>query len=234
MPERLSVIVTCEHGGNTVPPEYRSLFRGRGRLLGSHKGYDAGALALARKISSTLGCPLYHSTVTRLLVDLNRSPDNPRRFSELTSALGREEKEEIETLYYRPYRDSVESDVARLVNAGRKVLHLSVHTFTPVRMGKRRRADLGLLYDPSRGAELEFCLRLKGALLALDGSLRVRRNYPYRGASDGFATCLRGVFPGKTYLGIELEVNQKMLKGPSGRWRKFMSQAAKAISTAMA
>ena len=47
-----------------------------------------------------------------------------------------------------------------------------------------------------------------------DPALRVRRNYPYRGAADGLPTWLRRRFPARVYLGVELEANQAYLAGP--------------------
>ena len=47
MPERPALLLTCEHGGNRIPPRYRTLFQGHRRLLESHRGYDRGALAVA-------------------------------------------------------------------------------------------------------------------------------------------------------------------------------------------
>jgi hypothetical protein len=41
--------------------------------------------------------------------------------------------------------------------------------------------------------------------------LRVRRNRPYRGTSDGLTTHLRRRFAAKDYAGIELELNQALL-----------------------
>jgi predicted N-formylglutamate amidohydrolase len=84
-----SLLVTSEHGGNDVPEEHRSLFRGRKALLDSHRGWDPGTLDLAERLASALGAPLVASSVTRLLVDLNRSPHNPRVFSEVTRPLPR-------------------------------------------------------------------------------------------------------------------------------------------------
>ena len=68
-PPRL--LVTCEHGGNQVPREYRPLFRGHGSLLRSHRGYDAGSLRMARELAGHFRATLLHSETTRLLVDLN-------------------------------------------------------------------------------------------------------------------------------------------------------------------
>jgi len=67
------LLVTCEHGGNHVPPRYRRLFRDLQGPLKTHRGYDLGVLVMAREMSESFEAPLVASTVTRLLVDLNRS-----------------------------------------------------------------------------------------------------------------------------------------------------------------
>jgi predicted N-formylglutamate amidohydrolase len=93
-----------------------------------------------------------------------------------------------------------------------------VHTFTPVLHGKVRGADIGFLYDPSRNAETSFCILWQNVLRKLDQKLQMRRNYPYRGTSDGFTSYLRKRFPEDSYLGIELEVNQKYLSEDLRTW----------------
>ena len=40
--------------------------------------------------------------------------------------------------------------------------------------------------------------------------MKVRFNYPYKGTSDGLTTTLRKKF-GPRYVGIEIEINQKLL-----------------------
>src|SRR4030081_1301042 len=62
-------IITCEHGGNRIPAPYRRLFRGRRVLLDSHRGYDPGALVMARALARAFRAPLVTSTISRLLVD---------------------------------------------------------------------------------------------------------------------------------------------------------------------
>ena len=79
--------------------------------------------------------------------------------------------------------------------------------------GQRRNADIGLLYDPQRSGERVFCTRWKEILEEMAPGLRVRRNYPYRGATDGLATWLRRRFSERRYLGVELEINQLLLSG---------------------
>ena len=73
---------TIGHGkGNRIPPPYRRWFAGEEGLLASHRGYDPGALAMARTLVATTGAMLVAATVSRLLVELNRSAHNPRVFS---------------------------------------------------------------------------------------------------------------------------------------------------------
>jgi predicted N-formylglutamate amidohydrolase len=214
---RPAVLLTCEHGGNRVPGEYRHCFRGRERLLATHCGLDIGAAAAARRLSRMLGFPLVCARVTRLLVDLNRSPGHPRRFSELTRGLPEPERRRIDERYYRPYRELVEAWLAARLAASERVIHVSVHSFTPRLDGATRNAEIGLLYDPGRRRELRFCSEWHDRLDADGGAGRVRRNYPYRGTSDGFVTALRRRLPAARYLGIELEMNQAQLTAAGSR-----------------
>lgn len=86
------LIVSCEHGGNRVPSAFKTLFSEK--FLASHRGYDAGALALARDLAAAARAPLFYSTTSRLLVELNRPLGHPqifhRPFPERTRAAMRE------------------------------------------------------------------------------------------------------------------------------------------------
>jgi predicted N-formylglutamate amidohydrolase len=217
------VILSCEHGGNRVPEEYRALFDDAEETLASHRGWDAGALPLARRLARLLDAPLHVATVSRLVVELNRSPRHPRLFSEWTRALGRDERRDLLLRYYEPYRDELDREVTAVVAAGYRVVHLGVHTFTPALNGRPRRADVALLYDPARPAERALVASWTGVLSASLPDLAVRRNQPYRGASDGLTTWLRKRH-GEGYLGIELEVNQRLL-GPGGRFPRRIGDA---------
>jgi len=225
----LSILITCEHGGNRFPKRFAPLFRNRRDLLESHRGYDAGALELAKKLAQGLKARLFFSEFTRLLIDLNRSPHNSNRFSEVTRRLGREEKASIEELYYIPYREEIRSAFLQAIRSSRRVLHISVHSFTPELHGRLRAADLGLLYDPSRKPETDFCKLWQSVLRKLFPGLLIRRNYPYRGTSDGFTRHLRGLFPENSYLGIELEVNQKFLSPDRTSWLNLQRSVLKSL-----
>jgi predicted N-formylglutamate amidohydrolase len=228
------VLLTCEHGGNRVPAAFGRLFRAHRQLLDSHRGYDPGALELARLSARRLRAPLHFATVTRLLVELNRSPHHPALFSAVSKQLTVVERAALLEKHYFPYRARVETEVTRAVNSGRRVIHVSFHTFTPEMDGVVRNADIGLLYDPCRPGETEFSARFKRSLAARHPGLTIRKNYPYLGKADGFTTSLRKKWGDTVYLGIELEVNQRWpLSGPR-EWRVLQQAIAETAEETIA
>jgi predicted N-formylglutamate amidohydrolase len=215
------VLVTCEHGGNRIPAPYRALFRDGAEVLASHRGYDPGALDLARALAAAFDAPLIGATVSRLLVELNRSPRHPQCFSEFTRGLAPADRQRIAARYYAPYRNQVTEQAGQAIAAGRRVVHLSAHSFTPVLDGVVRNADVGLLYDPACEGERRLCEYWAALLQRRIAPLRVRRNYPYRGSADGLTTSLRRRFAAGHYAGIEIEANQKHYFGPAAGWRRL-------------
>src|SRR5690606_1376771 len=92
---------------------------------------------------------------------------------------------------HQPHRAAVDAALAELMARHARVVHVAVHSFTPVLDGERRDADVGLLYDPRRAGEAALAPAWAAALRAGEPRLRVRRNYPYLGTSDGLTTSLR-------------------------------------------
>jgi len=203
----MKLVLTCEHGGNKIPTKYLPLFANAQEALNSHQGLDLGSLDLFHHLSK-LACFSQSNTISRLLIEINRSLRLRNLFSEFTTNLSFKETFELIDSFYFPYRFEVEKKISELIDKGEEVLHLSVHSFTPVWKGESRNADIGLLYDPSKAREKDFCKNFKQQLLLQSPSLKIRYNYPYLGIADGFTTYLRERFP-KNYSGIELEVNQK-------------------------
>jgi len=201
------------------PRRYARLFRAHARLLASHRGWDPGALAAARELARTTGAPLVAATTTRLLVDLNRSPHNPAVFSRLTRGLPRQQRAVLLARHHEPHWQRVRREIARLRTGGALVVHLAVHSFTPVWRGRARGFDVGLLYDPQRAAERSFAARWRERLTEQEPALRVRRNAPYRGDADGLTSALRRELPARAYLGLELELSQRQLAAPGARRR---------------
>ncbi|MCP4503967.1 MAG: hypothetical protein GY822_28920 [Deltaproteobacteria bacterium] len=212
------------------------------RIVQSHEGWDLGAQNLARRIfaalksrtveSSIESCDidkgtkeskenwiglesvtLHESHATRLLVELNRSPRHARLFSRYTIDADDDVKKCILDEHWHPYRDRVIADIQAGLELG-DVLHLSIHSFTPVFDDVERNAAIGLLYDPSR-RDKEIAHQWRKHLRGQLPGYRVRCNYPYTGVQDGFQPWLRKEFSAASksgaYAAIELEVNNAFL-----------------------
>lgn len=225
------LLLSCEHGGNRVPREYRACFAGKRALLGSHRGWDPGALAVARLLARALAADLFAATTTRLLVDLNRSPHNPAAVPALVvGRLSRERREALLARHHRPHWERIR---AAITASERPVLHVAVHSFTPVFRGTRRGFDVGILYDAKRERERSLAEDWQRRLGRAHPDLRVRRNAPYRGSSDGLTTALRREFAADRYRGLELELNQRSLARPRAR-RALAAALADAIRDSLA
>jgi predicted N-formylglutamate amidohydrolase len=201
------------------------VFKGAKDVLASHRGWDPGALDCARALSRSFHEPLLYVLWTRLLVESNRTPTNRRIWSSYTEDLPPAEKSRILEKYWWPHRRAVEAAVRRKQHGGKTVLHIAVHSFTNY-LGGERNADIGILYDPRR-AEKTICERWERILNELDPTLRVRRNYPYRGQADGLPTWLRRKFPDRAYVGVEFELNQALLG--TTRWAGAKRTVAESI-----
>ncbi len=212
------LVITCEHGGNQIPSLYRELFRAHQALLHSHRGYDSGALIMARALARTFAAPLVTCTVSRLLVDLNRSEGHRHLHSAATRNAPAGARQRILKRYYQPYRAQADGFVRQAIERHGLAIHLSSHSFTPELDGKLRNADIGLLYDPARPGEAELCARWKIAIESCALNLSVRRNYPYAGKNDGLTAWFRRHLPPGAYIGIELEVNQKHVVRSARHW----------------
>lgn len=206
-------IISCEHGGNDIPPAYQSVFAKAQAALTSHRGYDIGALPIAQALANQVADFSQLTTISRLLVELNRSPHHPSLWSEFTKPLSTVIKQTILQTHYWPYRQAIEQQIQQAIAQGKTVIHISVHSFTPVLDGQIRQAEIGLLYDPSHTQEKQFCQQWSRVLQQLQPTWCIRRNYPYQGKADGLVTYLRKKYP--AYIGIELEMNQQLTQTTS-------------------
>ena len=230
----MDVVITCEHGGNRIPSLYRDLFRDHQALLDTHRGFDPGALIMARTLATAFAAPLAASTVSRLLVDLNRSAGHPNLHYEVIRNAPSEFRQKVLKHYYQPYRAQAERLVRQAIVDHGQVIHLSSHSFTPELDGEVRNADIGLLYDPVRPGEADLCKRWKAALKVCAPHLKVRRNYPYAGKSDGLTAWFRQRLPPGAYVGIELEINQKHVIRASRHWTELRKVIVESLCRALA
>lgn len=219
------LVVTCEHASNAVPKKLSPGLGVGGSVLRTHVAWDRGSRELASILAHRLGAAQFMGRQTRLVVDLNRNRGSRQLIPTKSfgvdipgnKKLTRQDREARIEKFWAPYREAVETAVAHAIESTGQCIHLSVHTFVPKLDGQVRDADVGLLYDPRRPRERKFAEAVKEQL---EGALLdVRMNYPYKGTADGVTTHLRKKFPKSRYIGIELEINQKVLQSSRQVWR---------------
>ena len=198
-----SVLITAEHASRAVPPQYAGLFGDEEAVLESHRGWDPGTAELAFELAAALNAPLLAGEVTRLLVDLNRSSDHPRHFSEFSRKLSLEQRQQLVARYWQRHWDAYRLHIEQ----AESLMHLARHSFTPELNGQRRNADIGLLYDPARPRERQLAHVLSRSIREHAPALRVRMNYPYRGTANGMGQQHRRWFGEDRLVTLELEVN---------------------------
>ena len=74
------LLLVCEHGGHAVPDRLSLGVTDEVRL--SHRGWDIGAEAVARRLADHLGAPLVIQRYSRLVIDANRPPLSPTSMPE--------------------------------------------------------------------------------------------------------------------------------------------------------
>ncbi len=221
-----TLLLSCEHATSHIPSRWKGLFRNDPAVLKTHRGWDPGTLQLGRKLQKAFSAPLVVAKVSRLLIEMNRSLHHRKLFSDFSLGLPPDEKQELVERYWMPYRRQVVDATETLLRQGHRVLHLSLHSFTPVLGETVRNADVGLLYDPQRAGERWLCETWQRNFLAAGAASRragwrLRKNYPYRGIADGLTRGMRLLYDGQRYAGIELEISQAFPLGPAKSWNRL-------------
>ena len=216
----MKLMLTCEHASNRLPASFKKAIPAD--VLKTHRAYDIGACAVFRKLVRFAKPEFYsEGKFSRLFVDLNRTLTNKSAFSEYYEALDKATATKAKAQasdYWKEYRAAIENFVESALKSKSKtaqsepaIVHLGIHSFTPVLNGKVRCTDIGILYDPSRPQERAYANVIKDEIKRLYPAMKVRFNYPYKGTSDGLTTTLRKKI-GPRYVGIEIEINQKFFE----------------------
>lgn len=239
-----TLLITCEHATNHIPRGYRKLFNPRrsvsgpwgrkriGQLLNDHWGYDLGAIITARFLQRSLRAPLYAFAYSRLFIEVD-SFGGSSLFSPVMMELPRPELERLRKRYWMPHAQRIERSIRAQHAKGRRVVHIASHSFTPVLNGVSRDCDVGVLFDPKRKTEARFADQLHHTLQRSLPGYRVRRNYPYTGASEGLVTYFRKRFSDTKYIGIEIEVNNRHIRRPTKRGAAIRSALISALRTSV-
>lgn len=208
------LVLTCEHASEAMPDGWRWHAEDL-HLRGTHWAFDPGAADLTRELAAATGAGAVLASFTRLLVDPNRPLDSDTLIR--LEAEGRpvalnrhvDEGERGRRLsFWQAYHDAAD----RLFASSRAPLALSVHTFTPVYEGQRRRVEVGVLFD--REERLAEALRARLDAAGFDARL----NEPYSG-KEGLIHSVSSHASDHGRRALELELRQDLAVVPRVRAR---------------
>ena len=222
----LRLLLTCEHASKAVTGSLKKKLNIPPSVLNSHRGWDPGTLELARAIADATHTKIFQpASTSRLVIDLNRTETNPEVFSKWSrDNLSATERQKLTAQHRKFRRAALATANQMLLTPKDHVIHLSIHSFTPVMRGQRRSTDIGILFDPERPREKKLANQLihilkTEAIKEEIGGLRIDANKPYLGTADGHTTELRRRLSPARYSGIEIEVNQRFVRTTGiARW----------------
>ncbi|WP_394691627.1 N-formylglutamate amidohydrolase [Hoeflea sp.] len=228
------IVLVCEHAAKRMPEALGTLGLDA-QALESHIAWDIGAAGVAERLSEALDAALVMQRFSRLAYDCNRPPEAADAYPENSEVfvvpgncgLNADAKtQRAEALYY-PFHGAIADLMDGRHEAGRAVVLVTVHSFTPVYFGQPRDGALGILHDDDpRLADA----MLKAAFAAeLEG---VRRNYPY-GPQDGVTHTLKKHGLTRQIANVMLEIRNDLISDAAGQ-AEWAKQIAGLLQTALA
>ncbi|UXU80283.1 N-formylglutamate amidohydrolase [Paracoccus sp. SMMA_5_TC] len=184
------IVLVCEHASCRIPEAWGGLGLADDAAR-AHVAWDPGALDLARGLAARLDACLVHAAVSRLVHDLNRSPDHPGAMparSELFDIPGNATISPAERLarmraVYIPFHTDLHGVIAQRLALGLRPVIVTIHSFTPVYFGQPRDVEFGIIHDTDDRFARAVLQNAPQAMVA-------RLNQPYS-AADGVTHTLR-------------------------------------------
>lgn len=179
---RAPVLLLCDHATRFLPRALAGLGLSEAELS-RHIAWDIGIADVTRAVAERLDAPAVLSHFSRLIIDPNRSLDDPTLVPQLSDGViipGNRKLSEAALqaridAFHRPYHAAVTELLDELVARGPVPALVSMHSFTPVMRGFERPWHIGILWnrDPRLPVPLIERLRAQG--------LTVGDNEPYSG-----------------------------------------------------
>lgn len=228
-------VLICDHGSPDVPLALRDLGLDQAARA-RHIAWDIGVAAVGRALSAKLDAALVLPGFSRLVIDLNRDPEDPTAIcviSDRTIVPGNRNLAAADRAariaeLFQPYHAAVAERIDAHIVQGRRPMLISLHSFTPVIAGwgherQERPWHIGVLFDRD-----ERLARPLLAALRARGDLVVGENQPYSARNGhGFSLAHHGESRGLRH--VELEIRQDLIADRAGAER-FAGILAEALT----
>ena len=209
------LLLVCDHASNRIPDRLEKLGLSDADLV-RHIGWDIGAADVTYRLSDRFGAPAVLAGYSRLVIDCNRSLDNPGLIlaeSDRTPVPGNgglsdaQRQDRIGALY-NPYHAALAGQIERLCaqyGPNEAPVVVSIHSFTPVFEDIERPWHIGVLWDSDPRLPELLLARLRE-----DKDLVVGDNEPYS-AREGFGHTLETHGDGNGLANALIEIRQDLI-----------------------
>lgn len=211
------LLIIVDHARANLPDEYGSLGLNDTEFE-RHIAYDIGIEGVARGLNQQLNVPVVMANFSRLLIDPNRSVDDPTLVMRVSDGalipknayIERDEIERRITNYHQPYHSAITKQIEQFLAAGIVPMLLSLHSFTHNWRGTERPWHAGILWDQDPRFVSPFL-----AALRRDNHLIVGDNEPYTGKLKGDCMHTHGTQRGLAHA--LLEIRQDLITTRQGQ-----------------
>ncbi len=226
--------LVADHAGRAIPRRLGTLGLSETDRA-RHIAWDIGIEAVTRALSQALDATAVLQTYSRLVIDCNRPPGVAASIPVISEAtpipgnrdLPPDEAAAREREIFRPYHDRIAALLDARRDAGRSTVLLSMHSFTPVYLGRARSMHVGTLY----GSDARLA-RVLWRLLDAEGGLVVGDNQPYAvGPETDYAVPVHGI--ARFLLHSAIEIRQDLIAEPAGQ-AEWAARLARLLPLALA
>jgi len=232
------ILILCDHASAALPEKYGTLGLPVTEFH-RHIAYDIGCAEVSRALAARLNCPAILGGYSRLLIDLNRGPDDPTIVMKLSDGAVIPANADVDAFgqaqefnhrishYHQPYHDAVGDQIKTALDEGMVPAVFSIHSFTPSWRGQSREWQAGVLWDK----DPRLALPLMEALSKKDG-LKVGDNEPYVGYLRGDTLYRHCTMQGLPH--VLLEIRQDLIDTESGQaeWVDRLADIIPALTSA--
>lgn len=202
--------------------------------LARHIAVDFGVARLGRLLSRMLDVPFIEQRYSRLVIDCNRSLDDPASIAPVSDGVRVPGNQGLDPAavearraeVFAPYHAAITRLIAERSSRGVPTILVALHSFTPVLAGKPRPWDIGVMHE--RG-DTRFARAVLVALQREPG-WRIGDNQPYALDSTDFSVPHHAYPAALPY--VEIETSHACLAGPT-RMRKVARLLAPALLEAV-
>lgn len=214
-------VIACDHASNRVPAALGDL-GAVAAAMERHIAYDIGAAGVARRLSGLLDAPALLSGYSRLVIDINRDPDDFTSIREIydrvviagNRRLTPADRAQRAAQLFHPYHDALAAALeAKTAQVSHPML-ISVHSCTDVYKGERRPWHIGVLSNEDR----RMAERVMAHLAEARPDLVIGDNKPYSGL-DSFGYTVETHAQPQGRPNVLFEVRQDLIRTEEGQAR---------------